>query len=80
VFVEFTKNLLRKEKKRLLTRQVNVTRFAGKRYCKQYFVTVTFTYKAVSVYLPSLAVSFVVIFTNFSQLYQLTFLSVPLKR
>jgi len=45
--VKFDQKLVKK--KRQPNRQVNVTRFASKRYCKQYSVTVTFSIP-VSVY------------------------------
>jgi len=61
-------------KKRQPARLVNVTRFASKRYCKKYYVPVTFTNKPDSVYwltIVSLAVAlfsyfywFLVNFTN----------------
>jgi len=44
--------------KKTPTRQVNVDISAGKRYCKQYSVKVTFICKPVNVYMPKLAVAF----------------------
>jgi len=64
----FKFDLNMKEKKRQPTRLVNATRFASKRYCKQYCVTATFSSKPVCGYQPSLAVAlfyaFLVNFTN----------------